>query len=390
MVIKKYIVNSMNEALSKIKRELGSDAVIISQMKVRKPGIAGFFSKKVIEVTAAVENSNKSKIKERNYVSTENNDSNVNESVEALKRAMKKHAESEKIQREQNIAKEKVESSNKGEEKILKEMQEMKKLIGNISLGNSVKEKTELELKLEEADVNPKYIEEIVGSFKSDSSDASENVKFRRALENNIQTSSLEEKGVITFVGPTGVGKTTTIAKLAGKFSLVDKKKVGLITVDTYRIGAVEQLKTYADIMNLPFKIVLTLKEMNEAIKSMQECDIILVDTTGRSSKNKMQISELRAFINNTHSSNINLVISCTTKNKDIESIIDGYKQLKFHNVIITKLDETTTYGSIVNILKYADKPVSYVTTGQNVPDDIKKLKLAELSSLILGEDNVC
>lgn len=390
MVIKKYIVNSMNEAILKIKRELGSDAVIISQIKIRKPGIAGFFSKRVIEVTAAVENSNKSKIKERNYVSAENNDTNVNESVEALKRAMKKHAESEKIHREQNIEKEKVESSSKSEEKILKEMREMKKLIGNISSGSGTNEKTELELKLEEADVNSKYIEEIVESFKNDSSDASENVKIRNALENNIQISDSEEKGVITFVGPTGVGKTTTIAKLAGKFSLVEKKKVGLITVDTYRIGAVEQLKTYADIMNLPFKIVLTLKEMDEAIKSMRDCDIILVDTTGRSSKNKMQISELRAFVNNTHSLNINLVVSCTTKNKDIESIIDGYKQLKFQNVIITKLDETTTYGSIVNILKYAGKPVSYVTTGQNVPDDIKKLKLAELSSLILGEDNVC
>ncbi|NYC93931.1 flagellar biosynthesis GTPase FlhF [Clostridium acetobutylicum] len=109
--------------------------------------------------------------------------------------------------------------------------------------------------------------------------------------------------------------------------------------------------------MNLPFKVVLTLKEMDEAIKSMQNCDIILVDTTGRSSKNKMQISELRAFVSKTNSLNINLVISATTKNRDLEAIIDGYRQLDFQNVIITKLDETTTYGSIINILNYAHKP---------------------------------
>lgn len=102
---------------------------------------------------------------------------------------------------------------------------------------------------------------------------------------------------VTVLVGPTGVGKTTTIAKLAGKLSLIDKKKVGLITIDTYRIGAVEQLKTYADIMNIPFKVVFSIKDMEKAIIDLDYCDVILVDTTGRSSKNMMQISELRAFI---------------------------------------------------------------------------------------------
>ncbi|KHD38289.1 flagellar biosynthesis regulator FlhF [Clostridium acetobutylicum] len=389
MVVKKYIVKSMNEAMAKIKYDLGSDAVIISQRKVKKRGILGIFSKKLIEVTAAVDNSKDTKKRENIYSKpqyTEEN-SNLNESVEALKRAMKKHEETTKVEKRRVL--EDVKSS--GEDRILREMEEMKKLIGNISSSNAdQEEKSEIELKLEEADINEGYIKEIVKNIMDDKSDIDLNLKLKSALEKNIEISKTEEKGIITFVGPTGVGKTTTIAKLAGKFSLIEKKKVGLITVDTYRIGAVEQLRTYADIMNLPFKVVLTLKEMDEAIKSMQNCDIILVDTTGRSSKNKMQISELRAFVSKTNSLNINLVISATTKNRDLEAIIDGYRQLDFQNVIITKLDETTTYGSIINILNYAHKPLSYVTTGQNVPDDIRRMAKGEIVSLVLGEDNVC
>ncbi|AAK80104.1 flagellar biosynthesis protein FlhF [Clostridium acetobutylicum] len=389
MVVKKYIVKSMNEAMAKIKYDLGSDAVIISQRKVKKRGILGIFSKKLIEVTAAVDNSKDTKKRENIYSKpqyTEEN-SDLNESVEALKRAMKKHEETTKVEKRRVL--EDVKSS--GEDRILREMEEMKKLIGNISSSNAdQEEKSEIELKLEEADINEGYIKEIVKNIMDDKSDIDLNLKLKSALEKNIEISKTEEKGIITFVGPTGVGKTTTIAKLAGKFSLIEKKKVGLITVDTYRIGAVEQLRTYADIMNLPFKVVLTLKEMDEAIKSMQNCDIILVDTTGRSSKNKMQISELRAFVSKTNSLNINLVISATTKNRDLEAIIDGYRQLDFQNVIITKLDETTTYGSIINILNYAHKPLSYVTTGQNVPDDIRRMAKGEIVSLVLGEDNVC
>lgn len=205
-----------------------------------------------------------------------------------------------------------------------------------------------------------------------------------------ISISKAEMKGPIVLVGPTGVGKTTTIAKLAGKFSLIDKKRVGLITIDTYRIGAVEQLKTYADIMNIPFKVIFTLNQIETALESMKDCDVILIDTTGRSSKNIMQISELRAFVEKIKTDNIHLVLSCTTKNKDIDSIVQGYSVLGYNNIIITKLDETSTYGSILNILYSAKKPLSFITTGQNVPEDIKNISASEISSLILGEDSIC
>ncbi|MDD3223479.1 MAG: flagellar biosynthesis protein FlhF [Clostridium sp.] len=387
MIIKKYIVNNMNEAMTKIRREMGKDAVIISQRKVHKKGIFGFLSSKQIEVTAASESINKVSRK-RTVFDNEDEDSspNITQSIEAIKKAIKKNS-SEKENRGNNLNS-KIQGSTSNE--LINEMREMKSMINSIKEGKPQNEKNELFKTLESYDLDETIIEDVIHMVKLDKSDLSEEEKVKNVLEKVIKTVQFKTDHVVVFVGPTGVGKTTTIAKLAGKLSLVENKKVGLITVDTYRIGAVEQLKTYADIMNLPFEVVFSIKDMEKAIDSMKDRDVILVDTTGRSSKNAMQISELRAFIEKTHSTNINLVMSCTTKNRDIKSIVEGYSILNYNSVIITKLDETTTYGSILNILNYAKKPVCYVTTGQNVPDDIKVLGSKEISNLIMGVETVC
>lgn len=389
MIIKRYLVNNMNEAMTRIRYELGKDAVIISQRKIRKPGFSGLFSKKVIEVTAAVENVKK-------------NDEDMVSSIEAIKKALDtksvKVKEDVKPQRESNnrVSSENLNiRENVSNSLLLKEVSEMKSMLNdmaNKAAGKSEKaaKKTKLQLMLESFDITEKIAKKIITKTKTIEEEKSDSEKAEAVIQKMINVSKIPGNGVMVLVGPTGVGKTTTIAKLAGKFSLVDKKKVGLITIDTYRIGAVEQLKTYADIMNIPFKVVLTIKEMEKAIADLSDCDIILVDTTGRSSKNTMQISELRAFIEKAQTDNIHLVISSTTKNKDIELIIEGYKPLNYNNIIITKLDETTTYGSILNILDMGKKPLSYVTTGQNVPEDIKRLSDSEVSKLILGEDSIC
>lgn len=397
MIIKRYLVGNMNEAMTRIRYELGKDAVIISQRKVRKPGFSGLFSKKIIEVTAAVENIKK-------------NDEEVANSIEAIKKAISSNenavsninkviSNETKVNTEIGAANNKVLNENTAQalnqdvnSDLIKELQEMKLMINGMVNKTSEKatRKTKLQTALENNDLNEKVVKKIITKVKSNEDNIEEIEKVRIAIEKLVSVSKNTNDRVMVLVGPTGVGKTTTIAKLAGKLALLDKKKVGLITIDTYRIGAVEQLKTYADIMNIPFKVVLTLKEMDAAVESMKDCDAILIDTTGRSSKNTMQISELRAFTEKANTDNIHLVLSCTTKNKDIQSIIEGYKVLKYNNIIITKLDETTTYGSIVNILDMGKKPLSYVTTGQNVPDDLKKLTPNEISKLILGEDSVC
>jgi flagellar biosynthesis protein FlhF len=359
----------MNEAMTRIRYELGKDAVIISQRKIRKPGIKGLFSKKILEVTAAAENAKK-------------NEDEVVESIEAIKKVVEK----------ENLKKSEENKSSQSNDELLKEMKDMKNLISEMmsKTPEKVQRRTKLQIKLEENDLNDKLVKRIITKSKTIEGDLDEHQKYKRAVEKMISISKAKMEGAVVLVGPTGVGKTTTIAKLAGRLSLLDKKKVGLITIDTYRIGAVEQLKTYADIMNIPFKVVFTMKEMETAMSSMKNCDVVLIDTTGRSSKNAMQISELRAFVEKVNTDNIHLVISCTTKNKDITSIIDGYRVLNYNNVIITKLDETSSYGSLLNILDAAKKPLSFITTGQSVPDDIKMISALEVSSLIFGEDNIC
>ncbi len=388
MIIKKYVVNSMNEAMTRIRYELGNEAIIISQRKIRKKGFLGIFLKKAIEVTAAVDNDNKVSSKKTSKKNTD-----MNDSLEAIKKVMsdkeleKKHVSTSK----ENVSDNKDKKSDFSETSLVNEIAEMKNILNTMMLtGSNIGGKSEFQKKLEGYDLNSEIIEEVISRISLDKRDVDETEKVKEALHKMIDIKKPSDERIIVLVGPTGVGKTTTIAKLAGRLSLIEKKKVGLITVDTYRIGAIEQLKTYADIMNIPFNVVFSIKDMEKSIEGMNECDIILIDTTGRSSKNIMQISELGAFIRKTNSNNIHLVMSSTTKNSDIKTIVEGYKVLNYNNVIITKLDETSTYGSILNILYYAKKPLSYVTTGQNVPDDIKCLKTDEVISLILGVETIC
>lgn len=397
MIIKRYKANNMNEAITRIRYELGNEAIIISQRKIRKSGIMGFFSKRILEVTAAVDNKKEEDKKRRH-----DNKDDMKQSVEAIKRiidnkikdtTLDNKVSPNNIIKNSNTPRGFYENSivDKNNDAIIKEVQQMKNMLNEViqgSYGNIGKSK--LQIRLENSDFSHGVVKKILNSINAMDDDREEEEKLKEVIKSMIKVDNKELEHVVVLVGPTGVGKTTTIAKLAGKLVLIEKKKVGLITIDTYRIGAVEQLRTYADIMNIPFQVIFSMKDMAKAIDNMKSCDIILIDTTGRSSKNEMQISELRAFIDKVQTSNVHLVISCTTKNKDIDVIVNGYKKLNYSDIIITKLDETSTYGSILNILQLAKKPISFVTTGQNVPEDIKIMEPEELAKLVLGEDIIC
>lgn len=382
MVIKKYLVKNMNEALTRIRYELGKDAIIISQRKIRESGIKGYFKPKLIEVTAALENN---KIDKKNKFAREKEeDMDFRNSLDSIKKIIS--------EKDKKIIKEEVEEDKNNlnnNENIKNEVKEIKELLNKVIKNtNKEEEKDLISEYLRDMDIDEKLLIDLlrknydnIDEFKKD---------FMNLLEKEIDISTNNLRGKVVLVGPTGVGKTTTIAKLAGRLALIEKKKVGLITIDTYRIGAVEQLKTYAEIMNIPFKVVITLKEMEGAVKELEACDVILVDTTGRSSKNTMQISELRAFIQKVNADHIMLVMSGTTKNRDIQTILEGYNELAYEELIITKLDETSTYGCVYNIVKRSNKPIAYITTGQDVPDDIKVPSKNELEKLILGEETIC
>jgi flagellar biosynthesis protein FlhF len=176
----------------------------------------------------------------------------------------------------------------------------------------------------------------------------------------------------IVMTGPTGVGKTTTIAKLAAQFSINEKQKVGLVTADTYRIAAVEQLKVYADIIGVALDVVLTPKELREAVRRHSDKDIIFIDTAGRSQQDATRLTELKGFIESAEPDENHLLISSTTDTDEVFNIIEKFSIVDVSSFIFSKIDECRKPGLIFNVLSNCEKPVSYITTGQDVPEDIE------------------
>jgi flagellar biosynthesis protein FlhF len=194
---------------------------------------------------------------------------------------------------------------------------------------------------------------------------------------------------IVAFVGPTGVGKTTTIAKLAVQYALDKKKKVAMVTIDTYRIAAVEQLKIYAKIIDLPFRPVSSPEELNQVLAEFADQDLVLIDTAGRSQRDQSQIKEIRNFLKQSFPVEISLVMSITHKEDTLSAINHQFGFLPIDNIIFTKLDESYTYGSIINQLFKMKKPLSYLTTGQKVPEDIEIATKERIISLVLGESDI-
>lgn len=191
----------------------------------------------------------------------------------------------------------------------------------------------------------------------------------------------------IALVGPTGVGKTTTVAKLAATFKLKQNKKVGLITADTYRIAAVEQLRTYAGIIGLPLEVVSGREELAAAIDRFSEMDVILIDTAGRSQRNADRLDELAQLIDTAKPHETHLVLSSTVSQRVLLEIVEKFAQIKTDRLIFTKLDEAVTCGVLLNVAQKVNKPLSYITTGQEVPHQIEACCSGRLAEMVLGRE---
>ena len=190
---------------------------------------------------------------------------------------------------------------------------------------------------------------------------------------------------VVALIGPTGVGKTTTIAKLAANLKLRQRHTVGLITIDTYRIAAIDQLRKYAEILGSTVKVVSTPEDMTEAIRSMQDCEYILIDTAGRSPNDVMKLNELRQFLTAAQPDEVHLVLSTTASQACVDLAVQRFGEVRVDRIIFTKLDEAACVGVVLNVIRKVNKSLSYVTTGQDVPDDIEVGLGRDLARLILG-----
>lgn len=198
-----------------------------------------------------------------------------------------------------------------------------------------------------------------------------------------------QQRKVVALIGPTGVGKTTTIAKLAANFRLRDGIRMGLVTVDTYRIAAVEQLRTYAEIIDLPMRVVVTPDELRTALDEFSEMDLVLIDTAGRSPRDEVKLQELKSLFGDARVDEIHLVMSMTASLKSMTSTVRSFRGAGATSLLLTKLDEAESLGDILSLCSEFELPISYLTTGQNVPDDIEPSEASRLARLILGQDRV-
>ena len=191
---------------------------------------------------------------------------------------------------------------------------------------------------------------------------------------------------VVAMVGPTGVGKTTTIAKLAGNMRLRERHRVGLITVDTYRIAAVDQLKTYAEIIDLPMEVVATPREMRDAVSRLSDQDIVLIDTAGRSPQNDLQIQELKVMLAEARTDEVHLVLSSVASSANLSNISRRFRSVGITSAILTKLDEAESLCDLIPFFREEQLPISYLTDGQSVPDDIQMAQRSSLVNGLLGD----
>ncbi|HHY77114.1 MAG TPA: flagellar biosynthesis protein FlhF [Clostridiales bacterium] len=386
MKIKRYIGDSVQDAYQKVKVELGKDAVIINTRKIRRKGIKGFFSKPIIEVVAAVDDYKDIKINDFNYESDTRKSQKNEINYIAGKRSFQEELSFSNYKKLSDIDMEfnEIKSMLNKVYKVIK--------ADEINLSEICREYIN---RLRSEEIDERIIEKIINKIEKLTVDLQNNENFIRDFIYNLLSDyiTIEDEDldnpnnrVIVFAGPTGVGKTTTMAKLAALYSLKLNKKVGFITSDTYRIAAVEQLKTYSDIIGIPLTVIYSPQEFKNAVENYSDKDIIMVDTAGRSHNDKYQLMELKHLLNSDTKTQVYLVISAGTKMKDCYDILESYGFLDDYRLLFTKLDETSTHGIIINTSFYTKKPLSYLTYGQNVPDDIEKADKSKIINSLLGD----
>ena len=440
MLVKTFQAATMAEALRQIKAELGPDAMILSTKKEKQGGILGFFSKQVVKVTAAIDPHRPAPpppvaVRERPERERTAKEEFENSMLAPLARELRELRERVELlsKRDEELRQRQVEVPEPGEENAKpgevaginlnniprQDLEEIKKLLLNTLTRNQAgeavqtvqwpvsgsgqadqegtaaaterEEVTPLAKELERQGIDREVMGKIIATINTlpaEQEEQSVSGRLGAAFGRLIKfTGMLRLKKnaprIIALVGPTGVGKTTTTAKLAAMYALNRGNKVALVTMDIFRVGAVEQLKTYTKIMGIPLEVASTPKELERAVERHADCDLILVDTAGRSHKDTEKLDEMKVFLEGIQS-DIYLCLSATTKDRELEEILKRFSIFEVSKVVFTKLDECESFGCIVNLLLKANLQIAYFTTGQRVPEDIEVATSDKLAELIL------
>lgn len=372
MRMKKYIASSMAAAMKKVQADLGDDAIITSSKVVYSKGFLGMFKKKSFEVIAGIDRVNKKEV------------------LYPTNTMLQPMSMGTKIPEERTM-------------EIQQELADLKAMIKSMKRQSaSTQYPDELSIVIEELEhqeINPELITQIGDELFTIVKNSKYNLtqtEIQELAKRKLSDILFElpfggityKKKYINILGPTGVGKTTTIAKMAAHAVLKDKKKIGFITTDTYRIAAIEQLKTYANLLQAPVEIVYSRADYEMALLKYENLDLVFIDTAGRNYKEARYLKDLEQLIDVEKNVENYLVLSTTAKERDMATIIEQFLAFSVEKLIFTKLDETNTIGSMINLMVKYNKGLAYYTNGQEVPEDIEEASMRNVIDLLFQGDN--
>lgn len=361
MRIKRYIADNMQHAVAMVKADFGDEAVILHTKRFKRGGFFGLFGRPKVEIVAAIEPG------------------------------------TEPVSRQERELRRAQQTTAAALDALQDEVRSLRHMLGVSAAANAdvpsavqaaLQRLAEQELSADDAHG---LLDEVVAAAHPEQ--LSDNTwvwqRFIEQLaEGIVTTPPWQFDGspvIVPVVGPTGVGKTTTIAKLAANFKMLADKKVGLVTADTYRVAAVQQLRTYANIIGIDLHVAYTPSELRDAVDRLSDHDLVMIDTAGRSQNNAMHMAELRSFLDVLEQPQVHLVVSATTRRADLEQITARFAATDFQRIIVTKIDETSVFGTLYELPRLTGKPLAYFTHGQSVPDDIEVADGQQAARLIMG-----
>ncbi|MFD1674685.1 flagellar biosynthesis protein FlhF [Alicyclobacillus fodiniaquatilis] len=404
MIVRRYVVNDMPEAVLSIRRDLGNDAVILSTKKIKVKKWLGLRWQTKLEVTAAVgadipmyqpnvsgtqtRRPNRTAEPEKtDAVVGENERSDVQKTVSSL------------FEAHQTPRAPQSTNADDAMKQVLAELTSLKTMMTNNHQIQSepLSARTACAEWLREQGLREVQIDAWMDTAAMRVSAGADIEMWRQAvcevglerLAQFAEPSPINTKSrIVTFIGPTGVGKTTSIAKIASLHVLAGKRRIGLLTTDTFRIAAVQQLQIYADILSVPMVVAEDNASIGDSLASLRDCDLILVDTAGRNFREEKTVADTKELLTLLQPDETILVLALTAKAQDVDRLVGVCEPLAVDKLLFTKMDETDTLGTIPSIVEKYHLPMSYITTGQNVPHDIDIFSMQDLFARLCQEDD--